>query len=450
MLKKNPKPDVQEDLFRPRLESFINMNDEWVQLAHLIDWSALEKDLSSCYCLNNGRPGESIRVMVGLSIIKDKEGLSNEQLCERWARDPYFQYFCGQDYFEHDCRVKPQTISNFYLRIGEAGKERILSETVRVALLTGALDKVDLKKVTVDTTVQEKAVKFPTDTQLCHKAREELVSLASKHGIKLRQSYVRKGKEACFKANKYMWAKQTKRGSKEIKKLKNYLGRVMRDIERAVEKDKLLAGAFSNDLDKAQRIYNQALNPKTKDKLYCWHAPQVECVAKGKAHKRYEFGCKAGYVSTNKSNFIIGAMALHGKPYDGHMLQRMLGQVESLTGVKPKEAYVDLGFKGHGIKGDDIEVIMARQKRGITPAKRKRQKRRNAIEPIIGHCKNDRKVGPRNWLKGVIGDKVNAIAMAIGFNIRKILGKIFLRLFYKLLIWTKLSIKPSQYRLFCG
>ena len=191
--------------------------------------------------------------MVGLSIIKDKEGLSNEQLCERWARDPYFQYFCGQDYFEHDCRVKPQTISNFYLRIGEAGKERILSETVRVALLTGALDKVDLKKVTVDTTVQEKAVKFPTDTQLCHKAREELVSLASKHGIKLRQSYVRKGKEACFKANKYMWAKQTKRGSKEIKKLKNYLGRVMRDIERAVEKDKLLAGAFSNDLDKAQR-----------------------------------------------------------------------------------------------------------------------------------------------------------------------------------------------------
>ena len=450
MLKKNPNPDVQEDLFRPRLENFINMKDAWVQLAHLMDWSALEKDLSSCYCLDNGGPGESIRVMVGLSIIKDKEGLSNEQLCNRWARDPYLQYFCGEDYFQHDCPVKPQSISNFYLRLAERGKERILSETVSVALLTGTVDKRDLKKVRVDTTVQEKAVKFPTDTQLCHKAREELVTLASKHGVKLRQSYVRKGKQACFKANQYMSAKQTKRGRQEIKKLKNYLGRVMRDIERAVEKNTLLTGVFGNDLDKARRIYNQALNPKAKDKLYCWHAPEVECIGKGKAHKRYEIGCKAGYVSTNKSNFIIGAIALHGKPYDGHTLQRMLGQVKSLTGVKPKEAYVDLGFKGHGIKDDDIEIIMARQKRGITPAKRKRQKRRNAIEPIIGHCKNDRKVGPKNWLQGVIGDKVNAIAMAIGFNIRKILFKIFLRLFCKLLIRARLSINTTQYSLFCG
>ena len=174
-------------------------------------------------------------------MIKDKEGISNEQVCQRWQRDPYLQYFCGEDYFQHHCRVKPQSISNFYLRIGEVGKERILSETVSVGLLTGTLDKGDLKKVSVDTTVQEKAVKFATDTQLCQKGGEEIVNIATNQGIKLRQSYVGKGKEAHFKANKYMCAKQTKRAGKEIKKLKNYLGRVMRDIERAVEKNTLLA-----------------------------------------------------------------------------------------------------------------------------------------------------------------------------------------------------------------
>lgn len=119
-------------------------------------------------------------------------------------------------------------------------------------------------------------------------------------------------------------------------------------------------------------------------------------------------------------------MAHHGRPYDGHTLGAVLAHIEKLTGVKPDETYVDLGYRGHGIQDKDIEIMLARQKRGITPAKRKRQKRRNAIEPIIGHCKNDRKVGPRNWLRGKLGDQINAIAMAIGFNLRKILRRIFL------------------------
>lgn len=224
----------------------------------------------------------------------------------------------------------------------------------------------------------------------------------------------------------------------------------MRDIERAIEQEPVLGTIFETDLAKARIVYNQTLNPKASPKLYSWHAPEVECIAKGKAHKKYEFGCKAGYTSTNKSNFIVGAMALHGKPFDGHTLKGVLEQVERLTGVKPKEAQVDLGYKGHKLKDEDTEIILARQKRGITPAKRKRQKRRNAIEPIIGHCKNDRKVGPRNWLQGKIGDKINAIAMAIGFNMRKILKKIFLGLFYRLFPALGLWIYRSQNRLFYG
>ena len=326
----------------------------------------------------------------------------------------------------------------------------MLQETIKVGLLTGTITKRDLEKVTVDTTVQEKAVHFPTDARICNKARIELVKLAQKYDVKLRQSYARKGKHALFMANKYMAARQIKRGRKQVKSVRNYLGRVMRDIERAIETEPLLKPVFDADLVKARIVYNQTLNPKSKEKLYSWHAPEVECIAKGKAHKKYEFGCKASYTVTNKSNFIIGACALHGKPYDGHTPGSVLKQVEKLTGVKPKEVHIDLGYKGHGLKDKDTEIIMARQKRGVTPAKRKRQKRRNAIEPIIGHCKNDRKVGPRNWLKDKIGDKINAIAMAIGFNMRKILKKIFLRLFYRLFIILNLWIFTHQNRLSYG
>ncbi len=450
MLKKNPKSEGQTDLFRPRLEAFIDHNDPWVTLALIIDWDGLQADLSRYYCADNGRPGGSIRLMVGLCFIKDKTGLSNEELCREWRQNPYFQHFCGEGYFQHKQPVEPPSISIFRGRIGEIGQERILAETIRAGLVTGTINKRDLEKVTADTTVQEKAVKFPTDTQICHKAREELVKLAKSHDVKLRQSYARKSKHARFMANKYMAAKQMKRGRAQVKKVKNYLGRVMRDIERAVDKDPLLAPVFEGDLAKARIVFGQALNPKAKDKLYSWHAPEVECIAKGKAHKRYEFGCKASYVTTNKSNFIVGALALHGKPYDGHTLEKVLRQVEKLTGVKPKEAQVDLGYKGHGIKDKTCEIILARQKRGITSAKRKRQRRRNAIEPIIGHCKNDRKVGPRNWLQGVRGDKINAISMAIGFNIRKILNKIFLCMLQRLFITHNLWIFIRKNRLSYG
>ena len=429
MLKKNPKNSGQKELFRPRLEEFIDMRDAWVKLSDVIDWDSLEADLSKYYCVETGRPGGSIRLMVGLCIIKDKTGLSNEELCSEWRMNPYFQYFCGEEFFSHEEPVRPPSISIFRGRIKEEGHEIILAETIKAGIKTGVISKKDLEQVTVDTTVQEKAVKFPTDAELCHKARKELVKLSKELGIPLRQSYTRKGKQALQNVHKYMAARQINRGKAQIKKCRNYLGRVMRDIKRAVARDPLLQLMFKDEMEKAEIIYNQTLNPKSKEKLYSWHAPEVECIGKGKAHKRYEFGCKASYVVTNKSNFIIGAMALHGKPYDGHTLSMALEQTCKLTGVKPKEAHIDLGYRGHDIEEDDTQIILARQKRGVTKAIRKRQKRRSAIEPIIGHCKNDRKVGARNWLKGEMGDKINAIAMAIGFNIRKILKKIFLYLF---------------------
>ena len=428
MLKKNPKIAAQDELFKVRLESIIDPRHELVQLAGLIDWDGLESDLSDFYCTDNGRPGGSIRLMSGLCFLKDIKGLSDEELCAVWCENPYFQHFCGETFFQHCFPVEPPSLSIFRNRIGDEGMERLLGETIKVGLQTGTVSKRDLGQITVDTTVQEKAVHFPTDVRLCHKAREDLVALARQENVVLRQSYVRKSKNAVFMSNRYMAARQMKRARKKIKEVKNYLGRVVRNIEIAVAQGQDISPVLEAALGKTQIVLSQTLNPKAKEKLYSWHAPEVECIAKGKASKKYEFGCKASFASTNKSNFIVGAMALHGKPYDGHTLGRVLTQIQNLTGFKPKEVQVDQGYRGHKLQDEDTDIILARQKRGITPAKRRRQKRRNAIEPIIGHAKNDRKVGPRNWLKGQLGDKINALSMAIGFNLRKILRKIFLSL----------------------
>lgn len=421
MLKGNPRKSGQDDMFRSRLDSIIDLRHELVRMAGGVDWRGLEQDLSVYYCADNGRPGYPIRLMAGLLLLKEMKGLSDEEVCAVWRENPYFQYFCGEEFFQHRLPVEPPSLSIFRSRIKEAGMERLLQETVRLGLKAGVITAQDLHCVTVDTTVQEKAVRFPTDTQLCHKARQELVELASAHGIGLRQSYVRKGKAALFMANKYMAARQMGRGRKMAKRVRNYLGRVMRDIERGIARMPRLSAVFKDMLAKARIVYAQAGNPKEPDKLYSWHAPEVECIAKGKANKKYEFGCKASIAVTNQSNFIIGAMAHHGKPYDGHTLGTVLKQIARLTGITPKEAQVDLGYRGHDVQNGETRVILARQKRGITPAIRKRQKRRNAVEPIIGHCKNDRKTGPKNFLKGVLGDKINAIAIAAGFNLRKIL-----------------------------
>ncbi len=430
MLKKNPEATPQDELFRARLENIIDPRHELATLAALIDWDGLEADLSGYYCVERGRPGGSIRLMTGLCFLKDIKGLSDEEVCAVWRENPYFQHFCGETFFQHRLPVEPPSLSIFRKRIGPEGMERLLGETIKAGLQSGAVSKRDLSQLTVDTTVQEKAVHYPTDVSACCKAREELVKRAKRNGVKLRQSYIRKGKQALFLANRYAGARQMKRARKQIRTARNYLGRVMRDIDRAIERIPFLAPAFEADLVKARIIYNQTLNPKAQEKIYSWHAPEVECIAKGKAHKKYEFGCKASYAVTNKSNFVVGAMALHGKPYDGHTLKTVLAQIEMLTHIKPTEVQVDLGYRGHAIKDADTEIILARAKRGVTPAKRKRQKRRNAIEPVIGHLKNDRKVGPRNWLKGKIGDQINAM-------------KILLRL----LGWLFWLFKSSKYQI---
>jgi len=267
-------------------------------------------------------------------------------------------------------------------------------------------------------------VSFPTDSKLLNRSRVRLVKLCREHGVVLRQSYARKGPQALFKANRYGHARQFRRMRGRVKKLHIYLGRVVRDIERKTANQAENQVAFAEELGLAKRLLAQ--QKKDKKKLYSLHAPEVECISKGKAHKRYEFGVKASIATTNKSNFVVGGMALPGNPFDGHTLTQALEQVRRMTGSVIEEAFVDRGYRGHG--ETQTAVYISGQKRGIKTQRLKGSlKRREAIEPVIGHLKSDGLLG-RNYLKGTQGDQMNVMLSCAGHNLRLILRQ--LRIFW--------------------
>ncbi len=379
------------------------------------------------YAAGIGRPGHPIRLMVGLQLLKHTCNVSDEEVVALWVENPYWQYFCGEQYFRHEFPIDPSLMTGFRKRIGQAGCEFILSLTVSAGLVTKTISEKSLEVVNVDTTVQDKAVAFPTDARLLHKARLSLVRMAQKNNVELRQSYARVGKECFARCQRYAHARQFTRARACTKKLRTYLGRVIRDIERKVQ-DGEIKDRFNRLLQIAKQIHSQPKQRKDGDppKIYSAHAPEVECIAKGKAHKQYEFGVKVGVVSTSKDNFVIGCRALPGNPYDGHTLQQCIDQAERVTQVKPTEVYADRGYRGHGCNLQNVKIWIAGTKRGITQAIRKKLKRRNAIEPVIGHMKSDGRLS-RNFLKGIDGDAINALLCGAGYNMRKLLKK--LRLF---------------------
>jgi IS5 family transposase len=420
MTPEKPQKTPSSDLFRNRLENLLNQRHELYRLAGLIDWSQFDSEFGSLYCPDNGCPAKATRLMVGLQYLKHIYGMSDEAVVRRWVENPYWQYFCGATYFEHQLPIDPSSMTRFRRRIGEPGCELILQATVAAGLKSKTIKPAHLKRITVDTTVQEKAVSFPTDSKLLNRSRVRLVKLCRQNGVVLRQSYARKGPEALFKANRYAHARQFRRMRGRVKKLRTYLGRVVRDIERKIANQAEKQVVFAEELALAKRLLAQ--QKKDKNKLYSLHAPEVECISKGKAHKRYEFGVKASIATTNKSNFVVGGMALPGNPYDGHTLTKALAQVRRMTGSVIEEAFVDRGYRGHG--ETQTTVFISGQRRGIKTQRLKCSlKRREAIEPVIGHLKSDGLLG-RNYLKGSEGDQMNVMLSCAGHNLRLILRQL--------------------------
>ena len=412
--------NLQGELFQVELERLVSMDHPLVNLSRTIHWEGFEERMSSCYCEGKGRPAIPTRLMVGLHYLKHTYNLSDEEVVARWVENPYWQYFCGSKWFEHDFPIDPSSMTRWRKKVGEEGQEALLAETIRVGVKSKVLQDKSFDHVNVDTTVQEKAIAYPTDSQLYDRIRERLVRMAKESGVVLRQSYVRVAKKARVKVGRYAHAKQYRRMRKWIKKLKIYLGRVMRDIERKIAGDAQLEGSFHSILGLAKRIHAQ--QKQDKSKVYSVHAPEVECIAKGKAHKHYEFGNKVGFVTTSREGFVLGAQAFHGNPYDGHTLKDCLDQAErlsdrSITG----DVFVDRGYRRHDYEGPAQVHLAGRSTKKMKRSFRKWYRRRSAIEPLIGHMKTDGRLG-RNYLLGQEGDAINAILSGCGQNLRLLLG----------------------------
>lgn len=449
MRPKEPLTTTTDDLFRARLSNIINPRHELVRLAQMIDWRMFETAFGPLYA-EVGRPGLPTRLMVGLHLLKHVFNLSDEVVCARWVENPYYQHFCGFDYFQHELPVDRSSMTRWRERIGPGGMEVLLKATIAAGLDGGVVAAKELERVTVDTTVQPKAVTHPSDARLYHRGREILVRLATKHGLVLRQSYARLGKRVLRKAGAYLHARQNNRAKREIKRLKTFLGRVTRDIRRKLAGDAALTSHFARALALVDRLLAQQRHDTGK--LYSLHAPEVECLAKGKAHKKYEFGVKVSVAVTNRSGFVLGMMALPGNPGacpragrrpdpgDGHTLDGAARQVERLTGTPIARLYVDRGYRGHNDRRKD-RVFLSGQRRGLTPTIRKELRRRSAIEPAIGHMKSDGRLG-RNYLLGTLGDAINAILAGVGYNLRLILN--WLRALFALIVTALLLIKLPQ------
>ena len=439
---KTPEPS-SGDLFRMALENIIDQNHALVRLAGLIDWARFDEAFGAFYDDQKGRAGLPTRLMAGLHLLKHMKRLSDEQVCAAWLENPYFQAFCGADYFQHELPFDRSSMTRWRQRIGAKALEALLAETIAVAAKTEAVSSRQLERVTVDTTVQTKAIAHPSDSHLMLRAIEWLNRAARKHGIKLRQSFMRLAPRARKAAARLMHTGGHKQGLRWVRKLRTWLGRLIRDIERKIVGDTAAEAFFATVLERSRRIFEQQRTDK--DKLYALHAPEVACIGKGKARIRYEFGVKTSIATINSKakggQFVVGAQSLPGNPYDGHTLGNQIDQVEQLTGISVRRAYVDRGYRGHKVDRDGLDVIISNT-RGITsPTIKREMRRRNAIEPVIGHMKDDGHL-ERNHLKGPEGDAINAILTAAGHNLR-LLEK-WLRLLFVLLLAAFIQIHIRQ------
>ena len=439
------------DFFRARLDAMIDLRHPLAVLATRLPWLQLEAELAPIWRRESregilpegedlfgsggvlvaagvshaGRSRLPIRLMCSLLYLKHAFNLSDEETCERWAENVVWQYFSAMDYYEPCLPCDATQIGRFRTAIGEAGMQAILKATIGTAVASKAIKPAEFERIIVDSTVQEKAIAYPVDSRLLEIARHKVVTHAKRCGIALRQSFAKEGKTLKRKAGGYAHAKQFKRLHRTVKRQRTIVGKLIREV-----RSHLSAGTFnfatppstlatlSILLDRADRIRTQ--QPTDKNKLYALHAPEVECISKGKARNRYEFGVKVSLAVTHKQGLMVGAKRFVGNPYDGHTLAAQISQCNDLikcAGSEVKQAFVDLGYRGVDADNPDIEVIHRGRIKSMSARQKKQLKRRQAIEPAIGHVKHDNRM-IRCYLRGSIGDALHAISCAAGYNIR--------------------------------
>ena len=416
MRPKSEAKHPQRELFQSELEQIIDTRHPLVQLGKCISWASFEEVLGATYHPTQGAPGVPTRLLVALHYLKYQHDLSDELVLAHWLENPYWQHFSGERYFQHRLPIDASSMTRWRQRLGEAGAEQMLRETIAAGIKMGSIRLAQLKRINVDTTVQTKAVRYPTDARLYHRCRERLVKAARREGAVIKQSYRHVGKRLLLGSSRYAHARQMKRARACTRKLRTQLGRVVREIERQVTNP---PEKLSKLLATAHRIHAQQRHDKNK--VYSVHEPEVECIAKGKAGKPYEFGNKVSVAITSRGGWLVGTKSFTGNPYDGHTLAEQMRQIRGMIGDRVREAHVDMGYRGHDYQGR-VTIHVDKRSRGRTPRPLWRwMKRRAAIEPSIGHLKNEHRL-ERNRLRGTYGDAINAMLSAAAMNFHKLLG----------------------------
>ena len=418
-MKPKSRPESSQlQLFQAHFEQLLNHDHPLFVLAGQIDWARFDAALVDCYSPDQGAPAKAVRLLVGMHYLKHAFDESDESLVERWVENPYWQHFCGFETMQHELPLHPTSLTKWRQRVGADKLAELLGETIALALRDHQVTSQELAQVNVDTTVQEKNITYPTDSKLLHKAIVKLGQAAKKRNVKLRQTYVRVAKKAAMMAGRYAHAKQFKRMRRQLKKLRTSLGRVIRDLRRKLPQPD---EALQTLLTQCERLHAQ--KPSDKNKLYSLHEPEVKCISKGKTRQRYEFGQKVTVATANRGNWIVGVELCKENPYDGHTLASAMTTIEQTTGVSVTDAYVDKGYRGHDYQGEATVHIAGSSTKKLSRTKKKRRKRRSAVEPKIGHLKSDNRMR-RCFLKGLAGDAINAILAAAGSNLQKLLRAI--------------------------
>jgi IS5 family transposase len=419
MLKDNQPDPAQMNFLHADLLDQLNPKHPLLRLANHIPWGHFETEFTPLYS-DQGKPAKPIRLMVGLSILKHLEDLSDEVLVERWVQNPYYQVFCGASDFQWQLPCDSSDLTYFRKRIGSEGFEKILS--VSVALHGEAAIEAEM---TADTTVQEKNTTFPTDAKQYRKIHGQLLKLARAESIQLSRTHEKEVKQLKQHTRFASHPRNRKKARRAVKRLKTIAGRLLRAIQRQMDEEQ------QHKHHEILKLYQRVLDQKRgdKNKIYSLHEPHIYCMSKGKDHKRYEFGTKASIAKTRDSNIIIGALAFDKNIYDGHTLPDVLSQVERILDHVPKICLGDRGYRGKS-KINDTQILIPKPPRKnasktMKDEMRKRFQRRAAIEPVIGHLKSDHRLN-RNFLKGFTGDQINLLMAAAAFNFKKWMREVLL------------------------
>jgi transposase, IS5 family len=439
MLGKSPnQASPQTDIFKPLLISFVDLKSPLIVLSQKIGWDSLENDFAKFYALK-GAPSKPVRLMAGLLILKQMFNKSDEVIVEEWKQNPYYQYFTGNVYFQWELPCDPSDLVHFRKRIGEEGVLNIFVQSMELHK-----DKIQkAEEVITDTTVQEKNITYPTDNKLRLKSIEKLKKIALSQGITLKQTFVKELKNLKVALRFGHHPKRRKEASKAQRRIKTIAGILLREVKRKLQEAN--KEMYSNILDCIERVLGQTR--KSKNKIYSLHEPDVACIAKGKSHKPYEFGSKISFSTLPGSNVVVDVSHFLGNPHDSKTLEAITPKLKTLMPNTLKCNIVDRGYRGKKeIEG--IEIVIPNPKGDSTKSieyqnnKRRQCKSRAAIEPIIGHIKSDHRM-LRNFLKGVEGDKINAILAGAAFNFKKALNEIKAFVFFYLRFWGNTCFKQK-------